>query len=155
MDSIETLPFPYGWEIPMENWNDPDSCIGPECNPPFVFAIIVEFILSIVKILHSWNVVPRMCDLLIKGKTIGIFFCHKSTCLAEKFGSASCTFVPSRWFSRVSPWGTAWQPRIWSCWCKMTRAQPEPLQNMSFLCIHHEITGHWYDEMKVSTNGKL
>ena len=66
----------------------------------------------------------------------------KYTCLAEKFGSASCTFVPSRWFSRVSPWGTAWQPRIWSCWCKMTRAQPEPLQNMSLLCIHHEITGH-------------
>ena len=58
----------------MENWNDPDSCIGPECNPPFVFAIIVEFILSIVKILHSWNVVPRICVLLIKGKTIGNFF---------------------------------------------------------------------------------
>ena len=70
---------------------------------------------------------------------IGIFKALKSTCSAEKFGSASCTFVPSRWFSRVSPWGTAWQPRIWSCWCKMTRAQPEPLQkNMSLLGIHHE-----------------
>ena len=55
----------------------------------------------------------------------------------------------------MSPWGTAWQPRIWSCWCKMTRAQQEPLQNMSFLCIYHEIIGLWYDEMKVSTNGKL
>ena len=76
-----------------------------------------------------------------------------STCLV-KLDSASCTFGPSWWFSKVSPWETPWQPRTVSYWSPVLPGQSLPLWKDFISCfcafiVYQKITWHLIKEVNI------